>query len=274
MSRPESVDYVLGHSQEELRRLAMQGEYWSDASFDILRRAGVAPRMRVLDVGCGAGDLSFVAARLVGPEGAVVGIDQSAEAVGLASVRALSTGTAHARFQVADLETFEAGRPFDALVGRFVLMHLADPAAALRRLARFVRPGGRIAFLDLDLLAARTVPAVPCVDAALEWVREALRRAGVPLDLGPRLWCLFKAAGLPEPATLVRWRIEPAPAVGSSRYIAETVRSLLPILERFDVARADAVEIETLATRLQSALVAEQAALLSPAVVGAWTQRP
>ena len=60
---------VLGHADIEIQRLLLQGRLYNDHTEHALRLAGLRPGMRVLDVGCGPGDISFVAARLVGPAG-------------------------------------------------------------------------------------------------------------------------------------------------------------------------------------------------------------
>jgi SAM-dependent methyltransferase len=59
--------YVLGHPDAELQRLAEQSAFYADLTEDAFRRAGLAPGMRVLDVGCGAGEVSLLAAATVGP---------------------------------------------------------------------------------------------------------------------------------------------------------------------------------------------------------------
>jgi ubiquinone/menaquinone biosynthesis C-methylase UbiE len=142
---------VLGHAANELQRLALQGQYWGEATLELLQRAGVASGLRLLDVGCGAGDVALLAAGLVGDSGSVVGVDRSPEAIAAAAARASATSTPHVQFLHADLETVELQTPFDAIVGRFILMYFADPAATLRRLARLLRPGSIVAFLEFDI---------------------------------------------------------------------------------------------------------------------------
>lgn len=66
--------YVLGHADVEVRRLLLQGRLYNDYTEHALRLAGLRPGMRVLDIGCGPGDVSFIAARLVGPTGRVLGV--------------------------------------------------------------------------------------------------------------------------------------------------------------------------------------------------------
>jgi SAM-dependent methyltransferase len=99
--------YALGYSPSELRRLERQGAFFRDLTEDVLKRAGLKGGMRVLDLGCGVGDTSLVAARLVGPSGVVVGVDRSAEAVDVAQRCATTARRRHSvQFVVADLDTF------------------------------------------------------------------------------------------------------------------------------------------------------------------------
>ena len=73
--------YVLGHSDQELARLNEQARIVEPITRRFFREAGLVPGMRVLDVGSGAGDVSFLAADLVGHSGAIVGVDRSSAAV-------------------------------------------------------------------------------------------------------------------------------------------------------------------------------------------------
>src|SRR3954463_11117379 len=134
--------YILGHGSEEHRRLMLQSRFVGELTESVFARAGLAQGMRVLDIGCGAGDVSFLAAAFVGPSGSVLGIDQSPESISLARERAKAAGLAHVRVEVARLEEFREEGPFDALVGRLVLLYLKEPAVVLRQLAERVRPGG------------------------------------------------------------------------------------------------------------------------------------
>src|SRR6516164_669260 len=129
MSRAQ--DYPLGYTEHEARRLAEQGALLEELTAEVFRRAGLRAGMTVLDVGCGVGDVSLLAARLVGPKGAVLGIDRAASSVQTARGRATALGVAHARFEQADLVSFETDQSFDALIGRLVLLYLPDPAGTL-----------------------------------------------------------------------------------------------------------------------------------------------
>ena len=80
--------YALGHSERELERLSRQAEIFEPFTRQLLQQAGISRGMRVLDVGCGSGDVSFLASELVGPSGKVIGADQAISAVRRATERA------------------------------------------------------------------------------------------------------------------------------------------------------------------------------------------
>jgi cyclopropane fatty-acyl-phospholipid synthase-like methyltransferase len=61
--------YALGHSEQELERLSRQAQAFEPFTRQLLQQAGINTGMRVLDVGCGSGDVAFLAADLVGPTG-------------------------------------------------------------------------------------------------------------------------------------------------------------------------------------------------------------
>jgi ubiquinone/menaquinone biosynthesis C-methylase UbiE len=88
----------------------------------------------------------LLAAEVVGPSGAVLGIDRTVAAVNAARRRVAALEIKHITFAVAELESFVADGPFDALIGRFLLMYLPDPAATLRLLFRSLKSGAVIAF--------------------------------------------------------------------------------------------------------------------------------
>ena len=79
----ESRSYPLGYTEDEARRLARQAAFYEDLTADVLRRAGIGSGMEVVDLmsGCGVGDVSVLAARMVGEFGAVLGIDRAASSV-------------------------------------------------------------------------------------------------------------------------------------------------------------------------------------------------
>src|ERR1700761_4684247 len=105
--------YLLGHADAEVRRLLLQALLYDDYTEQALRLAGLRPGMRVLDVGCGPGDVSFVAARLVGPQGAVIGIDAADDIIELARDRAAKHGLTSVRFEQTTVGDLALDGPFN-----------------------------------------------------------------------------------------------------------------------------------------------------------------
>ncbi|HYX74522.1 MAG TPA: class I SAM-dependent methyltransferase [Steroidobacteraceae bacterium] len=270
----EAKDYPLGYSEQEARRLAEQGALLEELTAQMFQRAGLRVGMRVLDIGCGVGDVTLLAARLVGPKGAVLGIDRAASSVETARSRANVLGTGHARFEQAELDSFDTEQTFEVLVGRLVLLYLPDPAATLRRLSRYLRPGGIIAFQEYDISATSQVPAGDLFLEVREWLLSAFAAAGAQLDMGTKLFSTFVRAGLPPPEMTAATPVACGPATGGYAYVAAVLRSLLPLIERAGIATAADIDIETLAVRMREDALAHERVMYLPRVVAAWTALP
>jgi ubiquinone/menaquinone biosynthesis C-methylase UbiE len=272
--KPKST-YILGHSDAELQRLINQSRLFGDLTEQVFRLAGLQPGARVLDVGCGSGDVSFLAASMVGPTGSVVGIDKSPDAIAVAQQRVKTLGSSNISFEVADVAEYKPSQQFDAVVGRLILMYFPGPAltAMLKRFASYVKPGGLLAFQEMEMSLGRSMPEVPMITISGDRIRETFRRAGLDYDIGPKLYPAFISAGLPAPKMILGGRIE-AGEDGKPAYewLAQTTRSLLPLMLRFGVATAAEIDIDTLSTRIKDAVVAANAVFLLPALVGAWAR--
>lgn len=266
--------YACGYSERELERLEIQGAFYEAITGRLLRAAGLAPAMRVLDVGCGVGDVAFLAAEMVGPSGSVVGMDRVAETVAAARARGATRGARTVEFRQGEIDDLTLDRPVDALVGRFVLMHQPDPVHALRAAARHLRPGGVVAFLEshLDGLVAglHSSPHSPTYDRLVRWLVETIRTAGAHTDMGLRLREVFVEAGLPAPELFMEARVEGGADAAIYRYMAESLRSVLPLAEQFGVVTLEHDAVDELEDTLREEVVAGGGVLVSPMVVGAW----
>jgi len=275
MPSPTASQYVLGHSAAELRRLIEQAAFFGDLTADVFRRAELQPGMRVLDVGCGVGDVAFLAASIAGSSGSVLGIDRSAEAVAMARQRAAQAGIEHVEFAVAEAGTFRADEPFDAIVGRLVLAYQPDPAAMLQHLATQLRKGGVMAFHECDLTTASTStqPALPLFTRMVGHVVETYRRANLEADMGSRLHEVFCHAGLPAPRMIAAARVESGAESLAYASVAKVVESAAPMMERLGVATIAELQLDTLEARLREETVQADAVVFMPRFVGAWTRR-
>jgi ubiquinone/menaquinone biosynthesis C-methylase UbiE len=266
--------YVFGHAENELQRLIDQSCFFGGLTEQIFLNAGLGTGMQVLDIGCGTGDVSFLAARLVGPSGKVVGMDKSAASIAIARERAATAKLQNVAFIVGDVADVSLGQSFDVVVGRLVLMYLPDPASALRRIAGQVRPGGLIIFHEMDTTGFRSLPYSPLFEKCAGWIGETCRRGKVEIQMGLKLYQTFLSAGLPAPQMILGARIEGGPNSPAYEYVAQTVRSVLPMMEQFGVAKAEEVQIETLAQRLRDEVTSGGGVIVIPPLVGAWALKP
>jgi 2-polyprenyl-3-methyl-5-hydroxy-6-metoxy-1,4-benzoquinol methylase len=267
------VKYILGHSQEEISRLMLQAAILRPFTERLLRNAEIGPGMRVLDLGCGAGDVSMLAAELVGPSGSVVGIDRNPQVIALASKRARTAGLEQVTFRDVSLDTFSDPDLFDCVIGRYVLIHQADPIDFIRTAARLVRPGGLVAFHEVDIAGVfNSRPHVWRWDAAGYLVLAAFREVLPHYDVANRLAEYFSDAGLPVPNVFRETPV--GGGAGSPLYgwLADTLRSVWPQLVEMGLATKQPIPADTLATRLRSAVVEARSQIEGPTQVCAWTR--
>ena len=271
---PSEAPYALGHSERELRRLSMQARIYEPFTLRMLQRAGVSHGMRVLDVGSGPGDVALLCASLAGPQGEVIGIDRAPEAIEMARQRVQAAGVENVTFLLGDpMEMAPEGR-FDAVVGRLVLMHQPDPAAMLRKLAQSLRPGGIIAFQELDIGGARSVPPSPAFEQCLQWIEAAFAVVGGDNRMGMKLYPTFRAACLPGPSMSIEGGIWGGPDNPAAVMVSEVMLTLLPLLVKSGIATEEQVGMQSLRDRIEKEIVDSGGVATSPSLISAWTRVP
>jgi SAM-dependent methyltransferase len=114
----------------------------------LLEAARLKPGEKVLDVGCGGGGSTLRAARVVGPTGAVVGVDLSRPLLGVANTRAREAKATNIRFAIADAQYDGiAGHPFDIAISQLGVMFFDEPLTAFVNIRRHLRSNGRLVFV-------------------------------------------------------------------------------------------------------------------------------
>jgi 2-polyprenyl-3-methyl-5-hydroxy-6-metoxy-1,4-benzoquinol methylase len=265
--------YALGHSEQELQRLSRQGQAFGPFTRQLFEEAGISRGMRVLDVGCGSGDVAFLAADLVGLSGEVLGVDRERRAVDWANARAHSQGTRNVNFVEGDPAEMEFDQKFDAIVGRLVMMYYPDPVDTIRKLMRHVRPEGLIVFQEMDMANARSLPVAALFERSMTWIKQTLSATGARTRLGLELYPVFLAAGLPGPSMRVDALIGGGPQCPAYEIVADVVQSLLPVMEKLKIAGAAEVETSTLAQRMRDEVVALKGVVVSAGFIGAWSRK-
>jgi ubiquinone/menaquinone biosynthesis C-methylase UbiE len=264
--------YVLGHADAEVQRLLLQGRLYNDYTEHALRLAGLRPGMRVLDIGSGPGDVSFIAARLVGPTGTVLGVDAAPAMIELARARAAEQDLSAVHFTQAAIDAITLDEPVDAVIGRLILMHLPDPAATLRHLSSYVRPGGVVAFSENDITATSSIPDMPLFGKVTAGIVRAFEAMGLSPRFGTTLHSVFVEAGLGAPRLALGTPIGTAADTDILAYAAEVWRLVSPIAQQMGFAIDEVADIDNFVPRFREEAIAVNALITMPPIITAWAR--
>ena len=265
-------EYALGRSPHEHSRLATQGALAARMTRHVFEMAGIVPGMRVLDVGCGAGDVALLTAEMVGPKGSVVAVDVDEAALKRGAERAAQTGLRNITFQAIDFTHFDSARDFDAAVGRLVLLYQNDPAEALRAAASHVKPGGIIAFQEAWFAPPPNADKILFARIGM-WIMETLKRSGARMSVGYELYHIFLAAGLPGPKMNFEMLVDGDPDSPICQYAVDTLRSMMPKAIEYGITTEEEVQIDTLADRIREQTRALKLTYMVMPLFGAWCRK-
>jgi ubiquinone/menaquinone biosynthesis C-methylase UbiE len=179
---------------EEYERASRR--YWQFLSTRTVERLDLEPGQSVLDVACGTGPAAIAAARRVGPEGRVVGVDYAEGMLAVARRNVSASGVPGVELVHGDMLTLPYGAEFDAVLCVLGIFFVGDMAAAARALWSHVRPGGTLSVSTfgaevwepmLGRFIAAAGRARPDIERVLPWRRtedpavlaRALRDGGV-----------------------------------------------------------------------------------------------
>lgn len=268
-----SHDYELGHSERELKRLGTQARLVEPMTRQFLESAGLETGMRVLDVGSGAGHVSFLAAELVGPSGEVIGIDRSTAALAAAEAGAKALSLSNVSFHLGDPTAIEFDRPFDAVVGRYVLMFSSEPASMLKGIATHVRPGGIIVFHEAGCFGAKSFPPSPIYDRCYDLIVQTFRKVGSNPRMCLDLYPVFLAAGLPAPTMGLHSLVGGASSkLNGLDLIADLAMTMAPVMEQMGIATVAELDPETLYERMHAEVEANGSVVVGRYEIGAWAR--
>lgn len=270
-----SSPYIMGYTDHERRRLSLQATILNPLTEQLLKDAGLRAGMRILDLGCGIGDVSFVAARLVGPDGNVTGIDIDTASLEIARTRAEEKKQRHVVFKRIDFAQEDFGDGYDAVVGRHVLIHLAEPAAIIRKAASVLQSGGVLAFQEYDFLSwPSSYPEIPLMNRIQNHFVELFKRATPHPNVGIRLFHLMTQAGLQQPKCRMECLVDGGPDSPFYEWFSETVRSVAPKLEALGLVTAAELDLDTLTGRIREQALSLQACVPAAPVGSAFAYKP
>ncbi len=160
----------------------------SDEGFGAYKRQNfqslqLSPGAKVADIGCGAGDDAAALAGLVGPEGHATGVDISSSMIEEAGKRFANIENLDFVTAPADSLPFETGS-LDAIRADRVLIHVPDPQAAITEMLRVLKPGGRIALSEPDMLGFWVANRDPQISAVIAGaIANSCLHPNLPRDL-------------------------------------------------------------------------------------------
>lgn len=194
-------EYVLGTDDAERMRLGLQHRLWASAAHRAWERAGLKPGWRVLDIGCGPGWAAMDMAEIVGPQGCILGVDESERYVAWFGQYAQATARTWASAVQGDVvqlaSVASAHAPFDMAYVRWVLCFVSDPASVLRQAASLLRPGGRLVIQDYFNYESMTLaPRRAAFTRGIEAVARSWRDRGGDPDVMGRVPRWARLAGL------------------------------------------------------------------------------
>ncbi len=237
---------------------------------NLLIDAGITGGMRVLDVGCGYGVVSRLAADIVGPRGQVVGVDRDATALTVA--RGAAEAFANVQFVAAELAALPGTLgTFDAVIGRRVLMYVPDVVSVVRSLAELLRPGGIMAFQEIDstMTPASTVD-LPLHRQVYRWIWGMVASEGANLHMGFSLFSVLSQAGLAVQKIRAEAQVTTPDAPDT---ITPIVRAVLPRMLAHGIVTEEAIGLDTLAERLTSERAAAGATWVGDISFCAWAHK-
>ena len=264
-------DYPLNNNDAERRRLKMQGDALVPLTERMLSGAGIGIGARVLELGCGSGDVTMLIAKRVGSTGEVIAMDRSETQTAAAAERLTSAGYHNVKFAVAEMDRFEPVGKFDAIVGRFFLIYVANPEATLQKVAAWLRPRGHMAFLEMDLFRGVRShiwpPASPKTNQAIEFIGDVMLDAGIHPHMAARLPSMLSYYG--EVHTEIS-----APLQFGAHSIElplEAVRSVIPMARKLGRADADQHDVDSLLSA-ELATRDDHTVTIPPLSVAAWVR--
>lgn len=261
--------YVIRGGVEGRERLRRLAAVLHPTTLALLDRARIPPDAICLDVGCGGGDVTLDLAANVAPYGRAVGIDLDETKLELARAEARDREVTNIEYRRVDADGSLGRAEFDLVYARFLLTHLADPAATVERMRDAVKPGGAVVVEDIDFAGHFSWPEFPALRRYIQLYRETVRARGGDPDIGPRLPVLLAEAGLERIGIHV---VQPAALAGDIKLLSPiTLENIAQAV--LDAGLATTGDIQRIVEELYEFARDPRTVLSFPRIVQGWGYR-
>jgi ubiquinone/menaquinone biosynthesis C-methylase UbiE len=261
--------YAIRGGKEGKTRLDLLARVMQPTTMQLLDRVGLIRGMKCLDAGCGGGHVAISMARIVEPEGRVIGTDTDAEILALAREDAEAAKVTNVKFQQLDACACLWHEEFDVAYARFLLSHLNERDICLAAMVQACVPGGTIVIEDTDFAASFCYPTCAAYERYEELYQELVQRRGGDPNIGPKLPAMLRRAGIQRVELNV---IQPAHIHGEGKLMA-----LLTMLRISDALIAEGPatesEVQRILTELNHAAADSETVISLPRIFQVWGKR-
>ena len=243
-----------------MTRLQTQAEEFSSSTEESMMKLGIKPDMKVVDIGCGTGSVSFMISPMVGELGLVVGVDSNQYAINYCNEIAQGNGILNTKFMISDATNLDfESHIFDVSYSRFLFQHLKAASEALREMVRITKPGGLVMVEDCDLFTWLVYPKNESVSKLWHWYESIQIERGTDPEIGRKLYAMFLDEGL-EPSVDV---------YSKSVYLNRDAfwKSITAVLEKINID-----QLKTLIGGIEEFAVTPNSLFVFPLVFRVWAR--
>ena len=262
----QANNYIISGGTEGKKRLNLLSEILYPYTKTLLEKNGVKCGMSILDAGCGGGNVSVMASKMVGNTGKVTAIDFDEQIIALNQREVVEKGITNIKYSATSIYDIQFKNEFDIAYSRFLLSHLTEPQTALEKLIEAVKPGGTIIVEDVHFSGHFCYPPSNAFEQYVDLYSLAAKKRGHNPEIGPELISIFRNAGLKDVAFDI---IQPAFASGNGKWMAYiTMDKIKEAIENTGVA--DKNTIVGILTELEQFTKDEDTIISLPRIFRVW----